>query len=73
MTEEEVIEVNPPFIKLEQFLKFSSAAETGGMAKRIISEGLVKVNGEVCMMRGKKLKGGEKVEIEGKVYVCVVK
>ena len=57
MTEEEVIEVIPPFIKLEQFLKFSSAAETGGMAKRIISEGLVKVNGEVCTMRGKKLKG----------------
>ena len=43
------------------------------MAKRIISEGLVKVNGEVCTMRGKKLKGGEKVEVEGKVYVCVVK
>ncbi len=73
MTDKEIIEVIPPFIKLEQFLKFSSAAETGGMAKRIISEGLVKVNGEVCTMRGKKLKGGEKVEVEGKVYVCVVK
>ena len=72
MTDKEIIEVIPPFIKLEQFLKFSSAAETGGMAKRIIS-GLVKVNGEVCTMRGKKLKGGEKVEVEGKVYVCVVK
>ncbi len=73
MTEEEVIEVIPPFIKLEQFLKFSSAAETGGMAKRIISEGLVKVNGEVCMMRGKNLNGGEKVEVDRQVYLCVVK
>lgn len=59
---EEIIEVKPPFIKLEQFLKLSSAVETGGMAKVIIGEGLVKVDGEVCLMRGKKLRGGEKVD-----------
>lgn len=70
---EEIIEVKPPFIKLEQFLKLSSAAETGGMAKVIIGEGLVKVDGEVCLMRGKKLRGGEKVEVEGKVFLCAVK
>ena len=67
------IEVLPPFIKLEQFLKLSAAVETGGMAKQVINDGLVKVDGEVCTMRGKKLKGGEKVEFEGQAFVCVVK
>ncbi len=73
MSVEEVIEVRPPFIKLEQFLKLCSAAETGGMAKIIIGGGSVKVDGEVCLMRGKKLKGGEKVEVGNKVYICALK
>ena len=71
--EEEIVEVRPPFIKLEQFLKLCSVVETGGTAKIIIADGAVKVDGEVCFMRGKKLKGGEKVEVEGKTYICAVK
>lgn len=67
------IEVLPPFIKLEQFLKLSAAVETGGMAKQVINDGLVKVDGEVCTMRGKKLRGGEKVEFEGQTFLCTVK
>ena len=67
------IEVLPPFIKLEQFLKLASVVETGGMAKQIINDGLVKVDGEICTMRGKKLRGGERVELEGQVFVCVLK
>lgn len=67
------IEVRPPFIKLEQFLKLSAAVETGGMAKQVINDGLVTVDGEVCTMRGKKLKGGEKVEFDGQVFLCTVK
>ena len=67
------IEIRPPFIKLEQFLKLSAAVETGGMAKQIINDGLVKVDGEICTMRGKKLRGGERVELEGQVFVCVLK
>lgn len=67
------IEVRPPFIKLEQFLKLSAAVETGGMAKQVINDGLVSVDGEVCTMRGKKLKGGERVEFEGQTFVCIVK
>ena len=39
----------PPFIKLEQFLKFAGIADTGGMAKMMILDGIVEVNGEVCM------------------------
>ena len=51
----ETIEITTPFIKLDSFLKFSGVAETGGMAKEMIAAGLVRVGGEVCLMRGKKL------------------
>ena len=68
----EEIKVLPPYIKLEQFLKLCSAVNTGGMAKQVILDGLVKVNGEVCLMRGKKLKGGETVEFDGQKYICAV-
>ena len=67
----EKIKVAPPFIKLEQFLKFANIAETGGMAKLMISDGIVTVNGEVCTMRGKKLRGGETVEFQGQTVKVV--
>ncbi|MCL2754673.1 MAG: RNA-binding S4 domain-containing protein [Oscillospiraceae bacterium] len=66
------VRVNPPYIKLEQFLKFAGAAGSGGQAKVIILEGLVKVNGEVCTMRGKKLHGGEKVQYNTESFECVI-
>jgi ribosome-associated protein len=65
--------IETPFIKLEQFLKFAGAATTGGQAKNIILDGLVKVDGEVCLMRGKKLSGGETVTVENDVYECISK
>lgn len=67
------ITIDPPYIKLDQFLKLSAAAGTGGIAKQVILDGLVKVNGEVCLMRGKKLRGGEIIEFDGEKYICVVK
>lgn len=66
------IKVEPPYIKLDQFLKLSGAVDTGGIAKQVILDGLVKVDGEVCLMRGKKLRGGEKVEFDGEEYICIV-
>ena len=66
------IKVLPPYIKLEQFLKLCGAADTGGIAKQVILDGLVRVNGEVCLMRGKKLRGGEKIEFDGAEYLCTV-
>lgn len=60
---EERIKIHTEFIKLDQLLKFSGAAETGGMAKEMILEGNVKVNNEVCTMRGKKIRPGDRVEI----------
>lgn len=58
-----VIPIKPPFIKLEQFLKFAGIADTGGIAKMMILDGIVEVNGEVCLMRGKKLVDGDKVAV----------
>lgn len=69
----EKIEVLPPYIKLEQFLKLCGAADTGGMAKQVILDGQVKVDGEICTMRGKKLKGGEKIDFNGSSYICSLK
>ena len=63
------IEVKPPFIKLDQFLKFANAIYSGGEAKVVIADGLVCVNGEVCTMRGKKLRDGDTVQFENIKFV----
>lgn len=64
----EEVRIATEFIKLDSFLKFSGAAETGGQAKELVQGGAVKVNGEVCTMRGKKIKPGDVVEVEGKKW-----
>ena len=60
---EETIKISTPFIKLDSLLKFAGAAETGAMAKELILEEKVKVNGEICTARGKKIKGGDTVSL----------
>lgn len=55
------VAVSTEFIKLQDFLKFCNAVESGGMAKNFIVAGDVLVNGEVCTMRGKKLYEGDTV------------
>lgn len=60
----EKILINTEFIKLESLLKFAALVGTGGEAKVVISEGMVKVNGEVCTMRGKKIYPGDKVDFD---------
>ena len=62
------ISIQTDFIKLDSFLKFSGAASDGGDAKSLIADGLVKVNGEVCLMRGKKLREGDVVSVDGDEY-----
>ena len=59
------IEIKTEFIKLDSLLKFAGLTDTGGLAKEIIQQGLVKVNGEVCTMRGKKIRSGDTVAVEG--------
>ncbi len=60
------------YIKLDQFLKLAQVAMTGGQAKAIIQEGMVKVNGEVETRRGRKLRHGDRVEVEGEELVVQV-
>ena len=61
----ENITITTEFIKLQDLLKFANLVCTGGEAKIIIQEGEVKVNGEVCTMRGKKIRPGDIVELGG--------
>lgn len=63
----EKITINTEFIKLDSLLKFAALVGTGGEAKYVIGEGMIKVNGEVCTMRGKKIRPGDTVEFEGNV------
>ena len=58
------IKITTEYIKLDQLLKFSGIVDSGVFAKEIILDGLVKYNGEVCTMRGKKVYPGDKVEVE---------
>ena len=61
----EKITIETEYIKLDSLLKFAAVVGTGGEAKYVISEGMVTVNGEVCTMRGKKLRPGDKVSFQG--------
>lgn len=63
--QEEHIQIATEFIKLEALLKFAGVADTGGEAKTTIQGGAVQVNGEVCTMRGKKIRPGDTVELDG--------
>ncbi len=60
--------IDTDFIRLDSFLKMCDAVQTGGHAKIVIQDGEVKVNGEVCTSRGKKLRSGDNAEFERTVY-----
>jgi ribosome-associated protein len=57
-------EISTEFIKLDSLLKFAGLTDTGGFAKELIQQGSVSVNGEVCTMRGKKIRPGDEVSVE---------
>lgn len=57
--------IKEDFIKLDSALKLANLVSTGGHAKFVIQNGEVKVNGEICLMRGKKLKIGDTAEFNG--------
>ncbi|WP_392887219.1 RNA-binding S4 domain-containing protein [Eubacterium limosum] len=61
----EIIEINTEFIKLDQLLKFAGLVGNGSDAKMMIQDEMIRVNGEICTMRGKKLRPGDMVEVEG--------
>ena len=62
------ITITTEFIKLQDLLKFANLVESGGEAKELIQDGQVQVGGEVCTMRGKKIRPGDDVCFEGEHY-----
>ncbi len=71
--EKEIIQksISTDFIRLDSFLKLCDAVQSGGHAKLVIQDGEIKVNDEVCTMRGKKLHVGDKVEFDYKIYEII--
>lgn len=67
------INITTEYIKLDQLLKFSALAESGAMAKDMILDGIVAVNGETCEMRGKKIRAGDTVTVEFEDAVVNIK
>ena len=63
------ISVKEDFIRLDSAMKLVSLVSTGGHAKIVIQNGEVKVNGEICTQRGKKLHSGDKVEYNSNGFV----
>ena len=61
------VAIQSEFIKLDALLKFANLVCSGGEAKIRIAEGEVLVNGAPCTMRGKKLRPGDTVELDGDV------
>lgn len=67
-TEPVEVSIRDEYIKLDSFLKFAGAVLSGGEAKELIQGGKVKVNGEVCTMRGKKMRPGDEAELSGRIF-----
>lgn len=63
------VEIRDEMIRLGQFLKLSGAVESGAMAKELIAEGLVYVNGDVCNARGKQLHEGDIVALDSAITI----
>ena len=63
------LSIKEDFIRLDSAMKLAGIVSTGGHAKTVIQNGEVKVNGEICLMRGKKLKIGDTAEFDGFKFV----
>ncbi len=66
------VEIDTEYIKLDSFLKYCDAVSTGGEAKMVILDGLVLVNGEIELRRGKKLRSNDIVKYDNKEYQIIV-
>ena len=64
--------IHTEFIKLQDAMKFANIVMSGGEAKNLILDEQVQVNGEVCTMRGKKLRPGDKFEFMGQTYLIAI-
>ena len=66
--EKKHIYINTPQIELDSALKLAGCVSTGGQAKHIIQNNEVRLNGEICDKRGKKLKPGDYFEFNNEIY-----
>ena len=73
LPEEKQISITTPFIKLDSALKLADIAGSGGMAKLLIEDEQIRVNGEVCTQRGKKVYPGDSFRFENTDYVITEK
>ena len=69
----EKIAIETEFIKLDNLLKLAGAAPTGGQIKLLIQNGEVRVNGEICTQRGKKMRPGDRASYQDLVAEVVAK
>lgn len=65
----EVIAIDTEYIRLDALLKLGGGAVTGGQAKLLIQGGKVRVNGELCTMRGKKMRSGDRAQMDDVVFL----
>lgn len=65
------VAITTEYIKLQDVMKLANAAETGGEAKLMIQEGKILVNGEICQMRGKKLRPGDRFVCGSQAYQII--
>lgn len=63
------LSIKEDFIRLDSAMKLAGLVSTGGHAKTVIQNGEVKVNGEICLARGRKLKSGDKAEFNGNGFI----
>ena len=64
--------IHTEFIKLQDALKYANVVYSGGEAKQLILDGQVTVNGEVCTMRGKKLRPGDRFTFMGQSFLVTI-
>ena len=65
------IKIDTEFIKLDQLMKYGAMVQSGGEAKMLIAGELVLVNGEICTMRGKKIRPGDEILFDGETYKVI--
>ncbi len=63
------IEITTEFIRLDAALKLANIVSTGGQAKLLIEDEQIKVNGELCVQRGKKMRNGDVFSFENQEFV----
>lgn len=64
--------ISTEFIKLQDAMKYANIVYSGGEAKQLIQEEQVLVNGEICTMRGKKLRTGDRFTFQEQTYLISI-